>query len=264
MIMQNLKEMSGEKISGDQYIHGSFVKDGTDIHIKSIATFEGFECRLWSPEFHGIMLDSAIYHAKESECLRRKLKYIVGEVDGVKELAETESNTENSFRVIQHSINCVVMSIACLEAWANRIIKNELKGSLKFDRTVKDSLKTVEWGAARIEKDADLLEKLFVVIPLIYGIPAFKEHVTARVRIKELINDRNVLVHMKGNPKINGHVETRRALSLKLLRRDPLLIVKNIIAPIKIIYEKSNKEQPLWLSENIGSLALAEKQAKKS
>lgn len=261
--MQNLKEISGEKIKGDQYIYGSFVKDGTDIHIKSIANFEGFECRIWSPEFHGIMLDSAIFHALEAEVIRKKLDYVVGATDGIKELAETESNTENSFRSIQHSLNCIVMSVACLEAWSNRIIQSELKGSLRFERVTKRGKEVVEWGSSRIENDADLLEKLFVVIPTIFGIKPVEASATIRSRIKEIIADRNALVHMKGNPQLNGQLETRRTLALKLLRRNPLLIVKNVISPIKMLYEKSNKESPIWLTENIGTLAVAEKRAKK-
>ena len=261
--MQNLKETSGEKVKGDQYIYGSFVKDGTDIHIKSIAKFEGFECRIWSPEFHGIMLDSAIFHALEAEGIRKRLEYVVGTTDGIKELAETESNTENSFRSIQHSLNCIVMSVACLEAWSNRIIKSEVKGSLRVERTTKAGKEVVEWGASRIEKGADLLEKLFVVIPTIFGIKPVEASATVRTRIKEIIDDRNALVHMKGNPRLNGQIETRRTLALKLLRRNPLLIVKNVISPIKMIYEKANKEIPIWLTENIGTLTVAEKRAKK-
>jgi hypothetical protein len=261
--MQNLKETSGEKVKGDQYIYGSFVKDGTDIHIKSIANFEGFECRIWSPEFHGIMLDSAIFHAAEAEAIRKKLEYVAGTTDGIKELAETESNTENSFRSIQHSLNCIVMSIACLEAWSNRIIQSELKGSLRFERATKKGIVVVEWESSRIEKDSDLLEKLFVVIPILFGIKPIEPSTTVRSRIKEIIADRNALIHMKGNPQLNGQTETRRTLALKLLRRNPLLIVKNVISSIKMIYEKSNKEIPIWLTENIGALVIAEKRVKK-
>jgi len=261
--MQHFKETSGEKIKGDQYINGSFVRDGTDIHIKSIANFEGFECRIWSPEFHGIMLDSAIFHAYEAEAIRKKLEYVIGTTDGVKELAETESNTENSFQSIQHSLTCIIMSIACLEAWSNRIIQNELKGSLKFERTTKNGITVVEWESSRVEKDSDLLEKLFVVIPILFGIKPVDPSATVRSRIKEIIADRNALVHMKGNPHLNGQTETRRNLALKLLRRNSLLIVKNVISPIKMIYEKSNKDMPIWLTENIGSLVIAEKRAKK-
>ena len=262
--MKNLKEISGQKINGDQYIYGSFVKDGTDIQIKSIAKFEGFECRIWAPEFHGIMLDSAISHALEAEILRKKLEYIVGATDGIKELAETEPNTENSFRSIQHSMNCIVMSIACLEAWSNRTIQNELKEILKFERKTIKGTEVVEWKSAQIERNSDLIEKLFVVIPIIFGIKPIEPSAPIRSRVKEIIIDRNALVHMKGNPKLNGQTESRRTLALKLLRRNPLLIVKNIISPIKMIYEKSNKELPIWLTENIGTLALAEKRVKKN
>ena len=243
--MRNLKETSGEKIKGDQCIHGLFVKDGTDIHIKSIANFEGFECRIWAPEFHGIMLDSAIFHAAEAEAIRKKLKYVSGTTDGIKELAETESNTENSFRSIQHSLNCIVMSIACLEAWSNRIIQSELKGSLKFERATPKGIVVLEWESSRIERDSDLLEKLFVVIPILFGIKPIGPSTTVRSRIKEIIADRNALIHMKGKPKLNGQVKTRRTLALKLLRRNSLFIVKNVISPIKMIYGKSIKEIPI-------------------
>lgn len=261
--MENLKEISGKKVKGDQYIYGSFVKDGTDIHIKSIATFEGFECRIWSPEFHGLMLDSAIFHAVEAEVIRKKLEYTVGATDGVKELVETESNTENSFRSIQHSLNCIVMSIACLEAWSNRIIQTELKGGLRFERTTKNGTFVVEWESSRIEKDLDLMEKLFVIVPILFGIKPIEQSATVRSRIKQIIADRNALIHMKGNPHFNGQIETRRNLALKLLRRNPLLIVKNVISAIKMVYEKSNKQIPIWLTENISSLVIAEGRAKK-
>nr|WP_324258171.1 hypothetical protein [Cellvibrio fontiphilus] len=261
--MKNLIEISGEKIKGDQYVNGSFVKDGTDIHIKSIANFEGFECRIWSPEFHGVMLDSAIFHAVEADVVRKKLEYVVGAIDGVKELAETESNTENSFRAIQHAMNCIVMSIACLEAWSNRIIHSELKGSLKFERTNKKGTVVVEWESSRIEKDSDLLEKLFIIIPILFGIKPVERSATVRSRIKEITADRNALIHMKGKPQFNGQIETRRNLALKLLRRNPLLIVKNVISAIKMLYEKSDREIPIWLTENISSLIVAEKRSRK-
>ena len=261
--MKNLIEISGEKVKGDQYIYGSFVKDGADIHIKSIAKFEGFECRIWSPEFHGIMLDSAIFHAAEAEIIRKKLVYVVGATDGVKELAESESNTENSFRAIQHALNCIVMSIACLEAWSNRIIQSELKGSLRFERTTKKGIEVVEWESSRIEKDSDLLEKLFIILPILFGIKPVEASATVRSRIKEITADRNALIHMKGKPQFNGQIETRRNLALKLLRRNPLLIVKNVISAIKMLYEKSGRDMPIWLTENISYLIIAEKRSRK-
>lgn len=255
--MQNLIE-SNAKTKGDQYVYGSFIKDGTDIHAKSIAEFEGFECRIWAPEFHGIMLDAAIHHAFEAEFLRKNLQYSLHE--GVRELTESEVNTENSFRSIQHSSICIVMSIASLEAWVNKTIRSELTSDLKFFRSNKNE---VTWRAPHIEKDCDLLEKMFIVIPMLFGMLPFKEHVSIRLRIKELIDDRNALVHMKQNPKVNGDNVSRRDLALKLLRRNPLLIVKNTMSSLRMLHEKSNRKVPLWLSENMATLAMAEKRLKK-
>ena len=249
--MDNLKEYSGGKTRGDQDVFGFHIPDGSEIHIKSIANFEGFKCRLWAPEFHGIMLDSAIRHSRDAEVIRRKLEFEYDSVHKVKELKDTTGNMANSFKVMQHAISSVALSINSVEAWANKTINEKVESSIEFERS---DGSIVVWGCNRIEKDASLVEKVFSIIPILFGIDVIKEHVTARKRFVELISVRNTIIHLKILPKISGEKTSRNSLALMLLRRNSLLVPKNIISALSLVYQKSGSDIPAWLVHNIGTL----------
>ena len=114
--MDNLKESNGGKTNGDQEVFGLHIPDGSEIHVKSIADFEGFRCRLWTPEFHGIMLDSAIRHSRKAEILRKNLEYEFDKHFKVQELKDSENNMSSSFEVMQHAISSIALSISSIEA----------------------------------------------------------------------------------------------------------------------------------------------------
>ncbi|MFO1368295.1 MAG: hypothetical protein U1F46_04800 [Marinagarivorans sp.] len=258
--MENLKEYNGEKVKGDQDIFGVLFKDGAEIRIKSVADFEGFKCRIWAPEFQGILLDSAIRDAKEAEILRKSLVYKNSEFDGVRELEDSIDNTKNSYRVMQLAMSCMSSSINSVEAWINKIIQSEIACTLVFHRL---NGSKVEWGANRIEEDLSTGEKIFNVIPAIFGINPIQPHVTSRQRFNQLISERNAIVHLKNTPKIGDHKSKRANLALKLLRRNSLLVPKNTISMIRLLHEKSGRDIPAWLAENIGALCAAESEVKK-
>ena len=207
--------------------------DGSEIKIKSTAEFEGFKCRLWAPEFHGIMLDSAIRYGKDAEELRRSLDYGISGFDGAKELKEYPLNTSNLFKAMQYAISSIALSISCVESWVNKTIHSEIESHLQFERLNGEA---VSWGSNRIEQDSFLAEKLFNVIPSIFGISIIKPHVTARKRFVELISERNTIIHIKNSPKVSGKKVNRNNLALKFLRRNALLVPKNTISIIKLIH----------------------------
>jgi hypothetical protein len=258
--MENLKEYNGQKTKGDQDVFGTLVQDGAEIRIKSVADFEGFKCRIWPPEFHGILLDSAIRDGKIAEILRKGLQYENSVFDGVKELSDDGNNTENSFRVMQLAMSCMTSSINSVEAWVNKTIQTEIDGTLRFQRLKGDE---VQWGANRIEEDLNIGEKLFNVIPSILGIDPIQPHVTARKRFVELISERNAIIHLKNTPKVNDYKVKRGNLALKLLRRNSLLVPKNTISIVRLLHDKAGREIPSWLAENIGALCAAETEVKK-
>lgn len=257
--MDNLKEYRGVKLKGDQDIFGFGAKDGAEIRVKSVVEFEGYRCRIWAPEFHGIMMDAAIKYAKDSEKLRRSLKFEPGPIDAIPELSDSGENTANSFRVMQLAMSCLALSISSVESWANKLIHSELANEVEFERA---DGKSVRWGANRIEKDSTLSEKVFHVIPALMGLPPIKQHVTARKRFIELVSDRNTLVHLKNAPKVSGQESSRGSVALKLLRRNSLLIPDNVLTAVKMVYDKSKRNAPAWLAENIGALEAAKNEVK--
>lgn len=258
--MENLKEYNGEKVQGEQEVFGTLVEDGAEIRIKSVAEFEGFKCRILAPEFHGILLDSAIRDGKEAEVLRKSLAYKNSAFDGVKEISDTKGNIENSYRVMQLAMSCMSASINSVEAWVNKTIQTEINGTLAFQRLKGEQ---VQWGANRIEEDLSIGEKLFNVIPAIYGIDPIQPHVTTRKRFVQLISERNAIIHLKNTPKVGDYRVKRGNLALKLLRRNSLLVPKNTISIVSLLHEKSGREIPTWLAENIGALCAAESEVKK-
>ncbi|MEP1446262.1 MAG: hypothetical protein ABJK37_09160 [Paraglaciecola sp.] len=249
--MDKLKEYSGVKTKGDQEVFDFHVPDGSEIHIKAIANFEGFKCRLWAPEFHGIMLDSAIKHSREAEILRKGLEYEYDSIYKLQELKDTRDNMANSFMVMQNAISSVALSISSVEAWANKTIHEKVKSQIEFER-LDGSI--VCWGGNRIEKDTTLTEKVFTIIPKLFGVEVVKKHVTVRKRFVELISERNTIIHLKNAPKVSGEKTPRNSLALMLLRRNSLQVPKNIISVFRLVYDKSNTEIPSWLAKNIGTL----------
>jgi hypothetical protein len=258
--MDHLKEYNGIKVQGDQDYYGQIIKDGAEIHVKSIAEFEGYKCQLWAPEFHSLLLDSAIKNAKEAEALRKSLLFTQNPMSRQKELSDSPGNIENSFRVMQLAISTTVSCIGAVESWVNKTIQTELTEQLEYQRLRGE---VVCWGANKIEKSATLGEKLFNVIPAIYDREPIKPHVTARKRFIELIEDRNAVMHMKEAPKIQGKKIKRMDLSLKLIRRNVILVPKNTISMLKMIFDQTNQECPSWLVGNIGVLEAAENEIKK-
>ncbi|WP_444931497.1 hypothetical protein ACJJIF_06895 [Microbulbifer sp. SSSA002] len=258
--MDHLKEYNGNKVQGDQNLYGQKIKDGTEIRVKTVAEFEGFKCQLWAPEFHSLLIDSAIRDAKEAEILRKNLVYTHNSMNRQKELSDVPGNIENSFRVMQLAISTTASCIGAVESWANKIIQAEVNEQIEYQRL--DGEK-VNWGANRIEKSATLGEKVFNVIPSILGGKIIKPHVTTRKRFVDLIEDRNAVMHMKEAPKVKGKKVRRMDLSLKLIRRNALLVPKNTISMFKMVFEQANQPFPLWLIGNVGVLEAAENEVKK-
>ena len=95
---------------------------------------------------------------------------------------------------------------------------------------------------------------MFCVLPKIFDIKPIKDHVTARRRFVELISQRNTIVHLKSVPKISVEKVERNNLALMLLRRNSLLVPKNIMSVMSLFYDKSNTKIPLWLAHNIAIL----------
>lgn len=259
--MEHLKEYLGGKVKGDHDLFGNKVHDGDEIRIKTLANFEGYECRIWAPEYHSLLLDTAIDHAEAGEKLRKSLEFIKGPIDGKYELSEEGSNTANSFAVIQNAVLSTYCCISSSESWINKTIYECVENELSFVRNTKER-NPVTWGAKRIEKDCGLAEKLFVVFPALYGKEGIKPHVTTRSRFEELISDRNTVMHIKNSPKISGSSQKRIDLSLKLLRRNLIFVPKNTIAMIKMLHDHCGIELPLWLIGNIGKCEKSEKAIK--
>lgn len=258
-IMDYLKEHNGERVRGDQDIFGQEIPDGSEIFVKTASEFEGFKCRIWAPEFHSLLLDSAISQAKDAEKSRKTLSFIKSSFDGMPELEENGENTNASFSVMQQSILAIYACVSAVESWANKTIHKEITSQLTY---VRPEGGEVSWGANRIEKDASLIEKVFYVLPATYGKEHIKAHVTSRKRFEEIVSDRNTVIHLKNSPKINGKKTRRRDLSLKLLRRNALLIPKNTLSVLKLFHDTVDLEYPLWLVGNIGNLEGAEHDTK--
>lgn len=256
--MEHLKEYLGAKVKGDHELFGNDVHDGDEIRIKTLAYFEGYECRIWAPEYHSLLLDTAISHAEIGEKIRKSLKFIKGPIDGKNELSEEDDNTANSFAVIQNAMLSTYCCISSSESWINKSIYECIKNELSFVRNNKEQ-NSVTWGAKRIEKDCSLTEKLFVVFPALYGKQGIKPHVTARSRFEELISDRNTVMHIKNSPKISGSNQKRIDLSLKLLRRNLIFAPKNTTAMIKMLHDHCGLELPLWLIGNAGKCESTER-----
>ena len=131
-------------------------------------------------------------------------------------------------RFFEQAMIAVTFSYQALEAFANEIITNELKGTTTLNR----SGKSVEWNASEIERRATTEEKLGVVLPRLLkktspkGLAVWQE----LKRLKEL---RDATIHLKN---VDQYVRGRpddQTLYFRLLGADPLSFPRGAIAMLK-------------------------------
>ena len=230
------------RISGDQEVFGTPVKDGTLLWQTSVT----------EDEFHGLVsfptpspaalaLNIAMRTARAANEARGKVSYSGGMGDHPKSLEK--QSISMLFAYFEQCMVSAVFSFQCLEAYANQVISHVLKDPVDLPRRKG----TIRLTPDEIELRASTEEKLAVVLPKVLGVPSPKG-TKVWAGYKELKGVRDSTVHLKsGDHYVRGR-QDRESLYYRFLNTSPLYFPRTAVRTVRH-FCSANPERWLLLAE---------------
>ena len=174
-----------------------------------------------------LALDAAIRAAKEAVSLR-----------GVIQIESTPQPNQppdispkqlpELYRFFEQAMIAVTFSYQALEAFANEIVTNELKGTIKLNR----GAKVLELNAAEVERKATTEEKLGVILPKVLKVKSPKA-VAVWQGLKHIKDSRDATIHLKSIDQYVLGKPDEQTLYFRLLNADPISFPRAAIAMLK-------------------------------
>ncbi|MBN8704208.1 MAG: hypothetical protein J0M08_14200 [Bacteroidetes bacterium] len=251
--MKHFLEHNNITVSHDTLLpNGLIIKKGSKVNtISSQGDFNGFRMRVPPAEFEALMLFNAIDSAQQAQLLKNEIKIIQSTFDGMKEIETSEDNMSIFFNMCQHAMAATTFSISALESWANRSfllhgrIGNEYM-KLNIQRPNKPE-REVSADAIALDQQIPIRVKIFQLIPQIFNVIPLKTHSKLRNSISELVDERNIVMHMQAKLKISDNELDRISYSIKLLKTDATKSPINVLKYLNYVYKQSKINPPSWL-----------------
>jgi hypothetical protein len=174
-----------------------------------------------------LALDAAIRAAKEAVALRGEIR-----VESTGQPNQPPSvppkQLPELYRFFEYAMIAVTFSYQALEAFANEIVTNELKGSVRLVR----GAKTLELNAAEVERKASTEEKLGVIVPNLLKAKSPKSF-AAWQGLKHIKGIRDATIHLKSIDQYVRGKPDDQTLYFRLLNTDPLSFPRAAIAMLE-------------------------------
>ncbi|PSU55161.1 hypothetical protein [Photobacterium phosphoreum] len=251
--MQHLLEDNNLSVLEDTILPcGQLAKGGSKVTIVSTeGEYNGYKMRVPPPEFEALMFFNALEAATKAEQLKKLIKINKSIFDGMPEVDTSSENMQTFFNMCQQAMSSITFSISSIESWVNKsfvlfgrkngeLIRLKLSRPDKSDRFISSDKVASDLGVS-------IRPKIFQLAPQIYNVPALKEHSTLRKSIKDLIDERNIIMHMQSNLTLNDIDLGRVSYAVKLFKINAFEGPELILRYLNYIYEKSSISAPTWL-----------------
>jgi hypothetical protein len=217
---------------------GSPVKAGDVLYvITSTIDSAAGQVDFITPSPVALALNVAVQAALSAAGLRRQVSY--DEIAGGRQAKWVEiPHLTSLFDYFQQAMVAAVFSFQSLEAFANLVIADGVKQTLKVKRRAGE----VELGADEIQRQVSTEEKLAVVLPQITGVKSPKG--TKIWQNFVVLNGvRNTTIHLKGKDQYVRGVTDKQTLYYQFLNHDPREFPRHSIALINYF---SGEQPNVW------------------
>lgn len=251
--MSHLVEDNNLSVKEDSILpNGQIAKAGAKITVvSSKGTYNGFNMRVPPPEFEALMFFNALEAAANAELLKKHIKVSRSDFD---KMAQIDHDTENMikfFNMCQQSMAAVAFSISAIESWVNKsfVLHGQRDGKPielimsrpnKSDRLI---------SADRVASDLGIpiRPKIFQLAPQIFKVTPLKEHSSLKQSIGDLVDERNIVMHMQAKLSLNNIESDRISYAVKLFKVNAFKAPENVLNYLNYIYDKSEINAPSWL-----------------
>jgi len=255
------------KVSEDTEVDGRIVEAGTKLtFLLRQGQYSGFKMRVPPPEFEALLFFHALEAAAKAETLKKMIKVEKAEFDGLPQVSLEDQNSSTFYSMCQNGMASVAFSVSAIESWANNSIAIHglnagqpkelvLKRPNKADKKVKSNL-------VASDPNIPIRPKLFQLVPQVYSCPQLKEHSTLRKRVGEVVEERNIVMHMQNTLRVLDEEVERVNYAVRLFKVNSFLAPETILNYVSYVYEHSNIEEASWISVAKQQLATLKKKLK--
>lgn len=253
MSIEHFVENKGVRLKEDAVLHGNLIEAGTRLNfVLRQGKYSGFKMRVPPPEFEALLFFNAIECAAKAETFKKLLKIDKSSFDGLPEVNYESENRGIFFSICQNAMAAVAFSVSAIESWANNCIaihggKEGQAMELILKRPNKPDKKVMSNSVAS-DISIPVRPKLFQLVPQVFMCPQLKEHSTLRKKVGEIIDERNIVMHMQNILSIDEKEVERVNYAVKLYKVNSFLAPETIINYVSYVYEKSEIEKALWVS----------------
>ncbi|WP_166267117.1 hypothetical protein [Marinobacter caseinilyticus] len=252
--MKHLLEDNNIRLKEDADVFGRIAKAGAKvICVSKQGEFNGFAMRVPPPEFEALMLFNSLEAAGKAQTIKRLVETSKNEVDQILEVEVSETNHAKFFQACQNSMTAITFAVSALESWANKSIailgqKNGEPSRLVIERPDKPNREVL---SDQVPQDLKIpiRVKLFQLLPQVFEVAPLKASSTLRHQIIDLVEDRNIVMHMQQKLNLSNEEVDRVSFAIKLFKTNSFTPTEHAINYMSYIYESSDRGVPMWLQK---------------
>ncbi|MEG3755323.1 hypothetical protein [Psychromonas arctica] len=266
--MEHLIEDNNISVTEDTVLpSGHLAKAGSKVTtVSAQGEYNGFRMRVPPPEFEALMFFNALEAATKAELLKKTIKVEKSSFDGMNQIDISNDNMAAFFAMCQQAMAAITFSISSIESWVNKSfvihgMRDGVPVQLKMIRPNKpDRIISADKVAADL--GIPIRPKIFQLAPQIFNAPPLKEHSVLKKTVGDLVDERNVIMHMQAKLSINSIEFGRISYAVKLFKVSAFHGPEQILKYLNYIYEKSHQSSPLWLETANKELKIQRKKVK--
>lgn len=266
--MEHLLEDKNISLAHDVILpNGQLAEGGSKITIlSSQGCFNGYNMRVPPPEFEALMFFNSLDAAVKAEILKKGIKVQKSNFDKIPEVDSSGENMKLFFAMCQQAMAAITFSIGAIESWVNKSFilygtENGKVSQLKLERPGKPD-RIIAADKIASDPSIPIRPKIFQLAPQIFNVQPLKAHSTLRNAVADIVDERNIVMHMQSSLSINNMELDRVGYAVKLYKISALNGPEQVLKYLNYIYQNSAISSPSWLEIANNELKVVRKKLK--
>lgn len=222
--------------------------------------------RVPPPEFEALMFFNSLEAAIKAETLKKNIKVHKSSLDKMPEIDTSDENMKMFFAMCQQAMAAITFSISAIESWINKslvlygtddgkVLQLRLERPNKPDKIV---------AADKVSSDISIpiRPKIFQLAPQIFDVQPLKQHSSLRKSLADVVDERNIIMHMQSNLSISNIELDRVSYAVKLYKVSALNGPEQVLKYLNYIYQSTAIPSPSWLDAANSEFKIARKKLK--
>jgi len=267
MSTDHFVEDKNVKVARDTILDGRIIDAGAKVTFLSRqGHYSGFKMRVPPPEFESLLFFNALESAAKAETLKKMIKVVKSDFDGLPQIDLDDKNRLNFYNMCQNGMASAAFSVSAIESWANNSfaiygLENGRPTELTLKRPNKSDRKIMSDLVAS-DTSIPIRPKLFQLVPQVFLCPQLKDHSTLKGKIGDVIEERNIVMHMQNTLNISDEEVERVNYAVKLFKVNCFSAPETILNYLSYVYDHSNIEEVMWVKKAKSDLAKLKKKLK--